>query len=236
MAKFYGNSVKKGRIGGSVFRIRHGETIESQYQPVVNNPRTPAQTSARASFKLIVQLAEIMAPVIPLSRLGNVSPRNRFVALNRDAVTFNELEASVAMSAIKLTKSVVGLPTITATRSASGITAGFQQSAASGDVNISRVVYVMLVKLPDGKLRYVGSRVATAPGDTNQWQVSFPLQPYEEYVYAYGVRDNTDAAREIFGDLTMATAEAIAKLIVTRTLLETDVTVTETKYTLVSES
>ena len=35
MAKFYGGSVKVGKKGDAVFRVRFGETIESQYQPIV---------------------------------------------------------------------------------------------------------------------------------------------------------------------------------------------------------
>ena len=49
------------------------------------------------------------------------------------------------------------------------------------------------------------------------------------YVLAYGMRDNTDAARATFGNLISPAAEDVAKIITSRVLLETDVTLTETK-------
>lgn len=48
MAKYFGSIVKTGRVGGSVFAVQNGMTIERQYQPIVTNPRTDAQLRQRA--------------------------------------------------------------------------------------------------------------------------------------------------------------------------------------------
>lgn len=72
-----------GKMGNAVFRQRNGETIVSQYQPIVANPNTEAQQVARAKFKLITQLASIMAPAIVNrpARQGR-NPRTGFIAKN----------------------------------------------------------------------------------------------------------------------------------------------------------
>lgn len=110
MAKFYGSIVKTGRVGGSVFAITRGTTIEKQYQPVVANPSTTAQRAQRAKLKLASQLSAVLGvELIPFGRDGLVSPRNRFVAdlFNRDAITFSGSQAVVNMQNVRLTKSVL---------------------------------------------------------------------------------------------------------------------------------
>ena len=49
MAKVYG-SLKRGRVGSSVFRKGQNGTVESQYQPTVKNPKTVRQSFVRAAF------------------------------------------------------------------------------------------------------------------------------------------------------------------------------------------
>ena len=90
-----------GKMGNAVFRQHNGETIVSQYQPVVENPNTEAQQVARAKFKLITQLSSIMAPAMGIinrpARQGH-NPRTRFVAKNyplvvADPVSYTHLRA-----------------------------------------------------------------------------------------------------------------------------------------------
>lgn len=47
-SSYWGTS--KGKLGNIVLRVRKGQTVESKYQPNVNNPRTFAQCRQRALF------------------------------------------------------------------------------------------------------------------------------------------------------------------------------------------
>lgn len=123
MAKFYGTSIKTGRVGGSVFAVTRGVTIEKQYQPIVHNPNTPGQIAQRAKMKLVSQLsAELGDELAPFGRDGLVSPRNLFVrdVFSRNAVGYSSGQATMDPMAIRLTNSRLNLiQSFSAGRSAS---------------------------------------------------------------------------------------------------------------------
>ena len=225
MAKYYNNQKKSGKVAGSVFAIRFGETIERAYNPVVSNPSTSAQVESRAKFKLMSQLAAVLGGNIAMPRVGAISSRNAFVKKNYPFATYNNNQADVTLANLQITSSAIGLPSVVVSRGDNAIQVELQSLPA----NINRVVYVALRKGGDGRLSLLGTAVSVTPGTAAAAFVSsLPAYTGEVVVLAYGVRDNTDAARVIFGDMTAITAETIAKLIVTRTLTDTDVTLTET--------
>lgn len=224
MAKFYGSIVKTGKVGGSVFRVRNGMTIESQYQPVVYNPSTSAQIAVRARLKLMSQLSAVMAPVIALKRIGTVSSRNRFSSMNFGSTSYTNDQAQVNLLAVKLTDGVLALPPITVTRAENQLTA----SLSGVYQNIDRVVYVSFYKQNDGTLRYQGSAVATEAGTGNVWSATF-ANSTSSIVYAYGIRFNTTAASVAFGNMRVESADNIARLIVSSVLAMSDITLTETQ-------
>lgn len=227
MAKFYGSAVKTGKLGGSVFAIRYGEVIERQYQPVVANPSTPAQVEARAKMKLMSQLGAVMAPVIAIPRSGAASSRNLFVKLNYPGVQFADDEAEVNLSRIQLTKSVVGLPAVVAVRGTGTAITIDMQVPLQG---FNRVVYALFIKQSDGKLRFAKSQVVSEGGTNNTYPWETTLGALDSaVVYAYAVRDNNERAKAVFGNMEVPTAEDVARLLVTRSLLENDVTLTETQ-------
>lgn len=229
MAKYYNNKIKTGRVAGSVFSVRFGEVIERAYNPIVNNPNTPSQIEARAKLKLMSQLSAVFAPVIAMPRQGAVSARNLFTRENYRLATFTGDNADIAMTSVKLTKSVVGLPNINATRSSFDISVNLQLP----DNDISRVVYVAVVRQQDGTARIAATAVASVPGTDNSYQATLNVgSTAQAYVYAYGVRDNTEAARVKFENMTV-TAENMAEIITSRMLTDADITVTETQAVLV---
>lgn len=231
MAKFYGSAVKTGKLGGSVFAIRNGEVIERQYQPIVSNPSTQNQVEARAKLKLMSQLSAVFAPTIAIPRLGAVSSRNRFVSVNYPAATYAGNQADVNMLDIKLTKSVVGLPGVTAVRQERLLS----MQLAYGDADLSRVVYVVIIRQPDNSIRLAGSVVATTAGTENNWPAALSFAgSVATYVYAYGVRDNSEKAKAMFSNLAVS-AEDVANIIVSRNLFDGDITVTETVAALATE-
>lgn len=114
MAKMQGLTGKmSGKMGSVVFRVREGEQIVTQYNPVVKNPNTPAQSTQRVSFKLMSQVAATMASAIinRPARQGQ-SPRNRFVQQNFPLVEADSVNARIPMDQLQLTSSTTYLGTI----------------------------------------------------------------------------------------------------------------------------
>ena len=107
MAKMQGLAGKmSGKMGSVVFRVRAGEQIVTQYNPIVKNPNTQAQSSQRVAFKLMSQVAAAMASAIinRPARQGQ-SARNRFVQQNFPLVDGNQSEAKIEMASLQLTSS-----------------------------------------------------------------------------------------------------------------------------------
>lgn len=229
MAKIYGLfGAMKGKTADVVMAVRNGEQIVRKYQPMVYNPNTPGQVAARARLKLMSQLAAVMAPVIAIPRSGSVSSRNLFVKANYGLSSFNNDTAEITLARVQLTKSVVGLPVFSASVSGAGVvTAGLELT----DTDIDAMVYVAFVKETDNKLRLAGSTMVSEAGDAGNYEGEISTyQPGKNLVvYAYGIRNNTEAARVAFGNMTAAPAETVAQLIATRQLSENDVTLTETR-------
>lgn len=228
MAKFYNSRVKTGKLAGSVFSIRNGETIERAYQPIVANPNTPAQIEARAKLKLMSQLAAVMAPVIAIPRMGAVSSRNRFTQENYGKTSYASNQATIDLLQVSLTKSVVGLVPLNVTRAGESLKVSLFYGVPAG---LSRMVYSVFVKQSDNTIRFLTSQVVDEPGADNTFDANITMDSasYDVIIYGYGVRDNTEAAKVTFGNMEVPSAADVAQLIVNRSLTESDVTLTETR-------
>lgn len=217
-----------GKLADTVMSVRNGEQIARKYQPKVLNPSTAAQVAQRAKLKLLSQLSAVMAPVIAIPKQGSVSSRNLFVKDNFRNTSFADNTASVDLLKVQITRSVVSLPNVVITPASGDVSFNtYQLNAPAGVINVDRVVYSVFTRQSDNSLRFVESLVATQQGE-NSWQMN-GLGLTNVVVFAYGVRDNTQAARTAFGNLKVLSAETIANLIVTRTLTESDITLTETR-------
>lgn len=230
MAKFYGTIVKTGRVGGSVFAVNHGTTIERQYQPVVANPKSNAQVEARAKLKLISQVSAVLAPYAVFTREGLVSPRNKFVTANYGALVFSNMKADVNLIGVKLTPGVIALPPITATLSAAVITANLANSVSG----LEKVVYIAVLRQPDSAIRVVATSVVSDAGSAGNYATTLPVGTNQSVVmYAYGIRALTERARIDLSNMTVS-AEYLASVIATRIVTQGDIATTETKSIQVS--
>lgn len=236
MAKIYGLfGPMHGKVADVVMAVRNGVQIVRKYQPIVSNPKTDAQIASRAKLKLMTQLSAVMAPVIAMPRQGSVSSRNMFVKKNYGEATYANSQADITLTNVKLTDSVVSLPRVSSV-SREGSTGIVVHLSGTPFLDVNRVVYAMFVKQDDGTLRYFGSRVITEPGDSNIYTAVFPDMPNECVLFAYGVRDNTETARVAFGNMQAVTAETVAKLVTSKTLLASDITLTETRAAILAAS
>ena len=228
MAKIYGLSgTLIGRRGNDVFLVNHGTQLVRAYQPSVANPSTEAQVETRAKLKLLSQLSAVLGPVVAIRREGMRSPRNLFTRDNYALAGYAGGTATINLNAVQLTKSAVGMSGFSADRSSGTAIA----VSVLDDVhnNFDRVVYVGAVKQADNTLRLLGSVVATEAGANGTFPAELPYTANAVVVYAYGMRDNTDAARAAFANMHSPTAEMVASLVVSRRLLLNDVTMTETR-------
>lgn len=202
MAKIYGlNGVLSGKQGGTVFAVRNGENIAKKYQPIVSNPSTKAQVAVRSRFKLLSQVSEVLSPIIGFRKVGVVSARNLFTKGNYDNTYYDNVteKASFDFTNIDLTGSVLALSPITVTRGAGIVSAAL----SIGDPGLTSVMYGVLVVGVDGKLRLYDSRVVSDAGVDN----TFPSGNFQltsslsGYMFAYGIRVNTETGKAIYGNI-----------------------------------
>lgn len=227
MAKYNPVTGKRiGKVGGEVYAVVKGEAIVREKPLVVSNPSTDAQVAVRAKLKLMSQLSAVLGPVIAIRREGIKSPRNLFVKQNYGLSTYNNSIADVNLNRVQITKSAVGLVAFEADRSSGNICHVALMENATGDYD--RIVYVECAKLADGTLRLLDTKVVENAGVDGKFGTDLEYTANAVVIYAYGMRDNSDASRATFGNLTAPSAEDVAKIIVSRSLTLADVTLTET--------
>lgn len=226
MGKIFGFAGKmKGKVGNVVFRIRRGTQVMSQYNPEVDNPNTDKQVAARSRMKLMSQLAAIYAKIIAMPRVGAVTSRNLFTKTNYPLSSANSEKAIINLPKVQLTKSAREMPAFTVTRS-SGVEI---QCALIQAANFSRVVYAVVAKNANENLRVFASAVVENTENVeNTFAVKLPYTAEAIVVYAYGVTDNNNRATTSFGNIKSPTAEEMAQLITSRSLMSTDYSVTAT--------
>lgn len=226
MAKIYGITGKmQGKYGNAVFRVRRGTQVMAAYNPVVDNPNTKKQISARARFKLISQLASVYAGIIAIPREGAVTPRNLFTKRNFPFTSATESKADINLPEIQLTASNREMPAFSVSRSSGiEILVGLQQPAT-----FSRVVYAVVAKNSRENLRVFTSIVVeNNAGIANTFAAKLPYTAEAIVVYAYGINDSNEKAHAAFGEMHAPTAEEIATLVTSRSISSNDVIMTAT--------
>lgn len=228
MAKIYGLfGSMTGKLADTVMTVRNGVQIARKYQPVVFNPSTPAQVAVRARLKLVSQLSAVFGPGIAFRKNGIVSSRNMFTRVNMAKTSFNtnDSQAEIAMLDIDLTGSAVGLPVVIPTR-----TTGHVQAAMGANIadTFDSVVYVFVAEEEDNSIRLVKVENVTTPGEAGTFPTpEIPLPSSRTgYVYAYGIRLNSDTAKAKYLNVVGENPNAI--LDVVRYSSESEVTVSET--------
>lgn len=139
-----------GKMGSAVFRVREGAQVVAQYNPIVKNPNSEGQQGSRAVFKLLSQLAAVMAPGIGTmgvtKRAGHGTPskRNEFFKLNYDIVTVSDtaqgVVASVPMEQVQLTNSFLNFGSFSALGGPNQI--DVQMVAGSGNQKKGKIALV----------------------------------------------------------------------------------------------
>lgn len=227
--KLYGiGGVGTGKLGNQVFAVKAGQQIVRQYQPVVSNPNTAAQVETRSKMKLISQVAAIVSPAIAIPSDGLRTKRNMFIKANYGLLSYSNNKATMSLPDMKLTKGTLALPSVKITVDESMVTCELNEEPQLG---IEKVCYVLLRQNSEGKIIFDNETVI--PQSEGNAKYICPFNNYGEVgdvfsVLAYGIRANTEKARLALGEMNAPTTAAIAELVSTRKLSDSDVTLTET--------
>lgn len=227
MAKLYGLSGKAtGKKGDTVFAVRNGEQIIRQYNPIVSNPKTVAQTDNRAKLKLLSQLAAVVSPVIAISRRGAVSPRNRFTSVNYPSVSAAQGVADIKLENLQITDSHVGMADFHVAREAGHPLAVALDSNAAA--SFSRVVYVLVEVNEKKEIRVADSQVVSVAGSAGTFPTTLTDNGNDCVILAYGMSDVNGRAKAVLGNIEGDGANMVAQLVANRTVSMSDTTLTET--------
>lgn len=232
MARIFGLSGRiTGRKGDAVFSVRKGEQIVRQYNPMVLNPNTEAQTVQRSKMKLSSQLGAVFANVIAIPSDGAKTTRNIFTKINFPLITRKSGVEGIVVEA--------DLPKIQLTnsgRAMSPIAAGRMYVNSNSYVSLlndcaneyDRVVYTIVAIEVDGNMRVIESHTVSDPGKMGRFSYEFPTPATNVLIYAYGIKDLSSKAYTTFADTTYNDGTAVAELISGRQVSAADAQVSKT--------
>lgn len=232
MARIFGLSGRiTGRKGDAVFSVRKGEQIVRQYNPMVLNPNTEAQTVQRSRMKLSSQLGAIFANIIAIPSEGAKTARNIFTKTNFALITRDTEQEGIVV--------VADLPKLQLTKSGRAmcpIVAGIPY--ANGNLVVSltqdcteeydRVVYSLVAVQADGTMRVIASEVEESAGFYGRFTHEFANPNGDVLVYAYGIKDLSSKAHTIFANTEYQSGDGVATLISSRTVSAADAQVSMT--------
>lgn len=202
-----------GKMGNAVFRQRNGQQIVAQYQPIVRNPRSANQSSQRARFKLMSQLAAVVADGLGgtmsiLSRPERgASPRNNFVKENFNLCVGSfdsgtaEATATINLAQLQLTKSFKPLGTMFLDT---------QQGDSEVKVTINNmpneITTVRLVTIGSSNNTPIVTDIRTVQVANNEIVEVIPLPAFADakkaVVLAYGIIPLSSQARQNLSNIT----------------------------------
>lgn len=195
-----------GKMGAAVFRVREGQQIVTQYNPIVKNPNTAGQQAQRAKFKLISQLAAIMAPgygtmgTINRPARGKSTQRNAFTQINMKLVEVTtegeEVTAKIPMEQLQLTSSFRPMPPFV---DGSAQTGAIDKEIANLDSTIKSVRFI-LVGYKNNVAEIIDIRdvpTVTAEGQTNVHYTNDTISLGKYTLLAYGLIPSESAMSSI---------------------------------------
>lgn len=204
-----------GKLGSSVFATVSGQQIVRQYQPVVSNPATEAQTAQRAKMKLMSQLGAAMAPVIVMKKDGLVSARNKYIQRNIQNASVLQGTASVNVPNLQITDGVGNVGEVDAIFAANSVNV----SISDIDPNAKRVVYILFRRNDDGTLSLFGSAVKAVTGTPSDYlQHTFAAGPQKSVAYVYTIADVDGRATARFEQYNVNDAIQVASLVAGRSI------------------
>lgn len=228
MAKIAGISgTLAGKVGNVVYSVLKGVNVARQYNPTPFNPSTPAQVEARAKLKLISQLSAITAGQLAIVRKATETARNAFVKINYAYLTYADGAASMSLADMQLTSGFVGFPGFSVERVPNyGLSVELTESAFPA---FDKIVWVVYKVLADGKLMFNESKVFDLTAEHPTGATIMQNVAGDCTVHCYGISTKTAKAVAAFENMVVVTADEVARIISSRVVSESDVTLSETR-------
>lgn len=228
MAKIAGISGSlAGKVGNIVYSVLKGVNIARQYNPAPFNPSSPAQVEARAKLKLISQLSAITAGQLAIMRKATETARNVFVKMNYAYLSYTDGVADMAIADMQLTSGFAGFPGFAVQRVPNyGLSVGLAENAFPA---FNKCVWVVYKVLSDGKLLFNESKVVELTKEHPSAATIMQDVSGDCTIHCYGISTNTAKAVAAFENMAVATADEVARLITSRVVNDSDVTLSETR-------
>lgn len=185
-----------GKLGSSVFAISGGEQIVRQYNPQVSNPQTDAQVAQRAKFKLLSQLAAVLAPGMAFKKDKLTSARNQFIAANIGFATFSEGSAEMDLLKLTLTGKNGYFPAFDGNVDQNH-NLGLELTE-NASAYVDAVVYVVTEPTEGDQLLLKAVKLVTTAGANGTFNTSVPNMAERGTVWAYGVKFNSASQKVKF--------------------------------------
>lgn len=210
-------------MGASVWAVRNGVQIVREYNDKVTNPNTPAQVGQRAKFKLLTQLAAVVAGDGMFFR--NTKPgesmRNAFMRDNMSAVTLAPTGdvALLNVGEVVLTDGHTTAPSATFNRATGTLSVDLSDAAMSDIMGIGYAV----ITLPEvGRVIGYSARAEKAEGETaiTAKIVAGPSLMKKTNVLIWGYRFADAAARAKYETIAATETADVVSLEFNRMLRE----------------
>lgn len=220
-----------GKLNGAVIKSAAGGGTQISAIGKPSNPNTARQVGQRAKFKLLSQLASNVAQIIAIPRDGALSSRNQFVSINAgNAMAINGV-AQITLDNVQLTKSNLGFPQVTARRDSNALSVELAKNVID---QWDRVCYVVMRKNSEGSLEQIASTIVASTDAPADDASSFPYAFEGDFsgnitVWAYGMKDQSASASAKYGNMIVATADDLAKLLTNRTFAAGEVRLSQTR-------
>ena len=187
-----------GKFAGAAFQQSPGNGTILREVVKPTNPSTEAQVEQRAKFKLMSQVATAFKSVIAMKREGNITPRNMFVKINSELLSFNKAEnrAEIDLAQLQLTKSAVMVTIGTTLDEETGDAAVVLDSNIP---NLYGAVFVRAIKNGNGVgIKEIARETIAEPAASISH--TFKDAHINELILAYGITQDTAGLAVKYGN------------------------------------
>ena len=231
MAKIYGLGGRiSGKKGDAVFAVRKGVQTVRQYNPIVSNPRSAAQTDQRAKIKLLSQLGAVFGDVLTMYPETGKTDRNIFAKKNYDKISIEHGKAIADLTSIQLTNSSKNMAPVIMNVEQTGTTLELAYGMAN---QLDAVRYILVAVDQDYQMHLCYDAVEETAGVDGKF--SHEIANYHQITsgqtcvcYAYGFKMTEAKARDTFGNMAAITGTTNVGLEYARNVAKGNAIVTET--------
>lgn len=201
-----------GKVGNVVGRVRQGQNVYAIYQPVVSNPRTPAQVAAREKFTLLVKFGAIMLEAIKegfrdLDGYKRGTPLSSFVGYNSKITDIIDTDVTphvVMYSYVVISQGIVPLPySPSATLDSNTVMLTWTDNSGIGDARETDVSRIVVYNPAKGEMVMGGEANRSSRNASLTLPASWSGDSVEAYCYFWRESDSKASKSVYLGSLNL---------------------------------